>query len=182
MAKVNLLAIIATVMFALTACGGGGNKQGSSTSDETASKEQSATTKGGEMFDIQNSQIETRRWVGAELQKVEGADRDKWMAKVPAFLKKGIGDAQYSVFSVEESGAGDGSVVLALIFRKMGKGGNLDAAFGENAYPVVKEYYKSLGGKVTFENETACQMTFDWGKTIQCETNASQIFVIFNIK
>jgi hypothetical protein len=34
----------------------------------------------------------------------------------------------------------------------------------------------------TLTAEMSCQMSFDWGETIQCETNASQIFVMFNIK
>ena len=149
-----MIAILA-IGLVMVSCGGGNtNKQQSGDVTETKT-EQATPAKIKNLYDFPDSKIGTSSFdKDYNSAAIEGAEREKILADIPAQIKKGIGNGSGSVVKRSDS------YLVGFTFR------DIDA----DAFKKVKEYYKSLGGMIQGENDREIVIQYDWGKLFQCET------------
>ena len=167
MKKLFALLLAVMMLFSLAACGDNNttdpNKDnpGTSQSGENNNNE----SKGAELIDIADTSI---RVIASDyMSNLTGDEAAAQRAKIPAEVKKGVGEIASGLCSMTPDYSGTGTFKFGLTF--LVPKGTVD----EN-WTVLTDYYKSLGGTVTSDTETSTtkllNIDFSWGQMYQCET------------
>jgi hypothetical protein len=78
------------------------------------------------------------------------------IAVIPAEIKKGIG--KFYLGNIQENQARGVGYLVGLSFNSC----------SETDFKTLCEYYKSLGGTVTYDSEYALNIDYDWGALSDC--------------
>ena len=198
MKKVLAIALALALVFSLAACGGGNNdpKPSGSTDPGTSQQtgqdtpdpgtdqpdDQGGEQSSGDIFDIADGDI--RAYASDMVTTLTGGEAAELIAKIPAEIKKGVGELGKDLCNIAPDLSGDGSYNFGASFL-VPKGSEIDH------YTKLTDYYKTLDGTVTDETVMGdhyfFEMEFSWGTLWQCEIGAYNednmaIVVGFNIK
>lgn len=180
MKKLFALLLALTMVFALAACGEKDPApSGSGSTADPGTSQQGGDNKSDEVFDIADSKI---RASAADLTTtLTGDEAAAMIAKIPAEIKKGIGELGEGLCSIAPSTSGSGYNFSAIFF--VPKGSAVDY------FTKLTDYYKTLEGTVTDETVIGdthlFEMEFSWGEIYRCEAkiyeDSAKIAVGFKI-
>lgn len=201
MKKILTLTLALMMALSLAACGGkddpkpsgnsgAGDTPPASTQQEPATTDPGADQPGnkgseqssGDVFDITDGDI--RAYASDLMTTLTGDEAAELIAKIPAEIKKGVGELGKGLCNIAPDLSGDGSYNFGASFI-VPKGSEVDY------YTKLTDYYKTLDGTVTDETVMGdhyfFEMEFSWGTLWQCEIGAyneenAAIVVGFNIK
>lgn len=200
MKKVLAIALALAMVLSLVACGGGKDdpKPSGSTDPGTSQQTQQPSNtpdpgtdqpdnqgggqSSGDVFDIADGDI--RVYASDLTTTLTGGEAAEVIAKIPAEIKKGVGELGKGLCNIAPDLSGDGSYNFGASFL-VPKGSEVDY------YTKLTDYYKTLDGTVTDETVMGdhyfFEMEFSWGTLWQCEIGAYNedhmaIVVGFNIK
>ena len=180
MKKVLAIALALTMVLSLAACGGKDDPKpsGNSGSDTPPASSQQTDpgtnepdNKGGEqssddIFDIADTDI--RAYASDLTTTLTGDEAATLIAKIPAEIKKGVGELGKGLCTIAPSTSGNGYTFGASFI--VPKGSEVDY------YTKLTDYYKTLEGTVTDETVMGehrfFEMEFSWGELYQCEIGA----------
>ena len=166
----KLLAILLAAMMLLSfaACGndednpsGNENNPGTAQSGENNNNE----SKGAELIDIADTTI---RVIASDyMSNLTGDEAAAQKAKIPAEVKKGVGEIAAGLCTMTPDYSGTGTFKFGVTF--LVPKGTVD-----EYWKVLTDYYKSLGGTVTLDEKVLSRdmlnIDFSWGELFQCET------------
>lgn len=123
-------------------------------------------SKGAELFDIEDTAI---RVIASDYtSNLTGDEAAAQRAKIPAEVKKGVGEIASGLCSMTPDYSSIGTFKFGVTF--LVPKGTVD-----EYWKVLTDYYKSLGGTVTTDFESSSgskflNIDFSWGQMYQCET------------
>ena len=167
MKKLFALLLALTMVFALAACGEKDPApSGSGSTADPGTSQQGDNNKSGEVFDIADSKI--RAYASDLTTTLTGDEAAALIAKIPAEIKKGVGELGKGLCTIAPSTSGSGYTFSATFI--VPKGSAVDC------YTKLTDYYKTLEGTVTDETVMGdnhfFEMEFSWGEIYQCEIGA----------
>ena len=180
MKKMFAFTLALALVFALAACGGGNDDPKPSGSTDPGTGQQQnppdpdisePDDKGnqshGEIFDIADTAI--RAYASDLTTTLAGDEAAELIAKIPAEIKKGIGELGAGLCTIAPDYSGDGSYTFGAAFI-------VPKDFAVDYYAKLTDYYKTLEGTVTDEavigDNHFFEMEFSWGNLYQCEIGA----------
>ncbi len=181
----KLVAIMLAVMlvFAMVACDTGSNPDSSSNGNlgvSQSGENKDENSKSAELIEIQDTDI---RVIAADYMTIlTGDDAAVQKAKIPAEIKKGVGEIGAGLCTMTPDYNGDGTYSFGATFY-------VPKDSFDEYWKVLTDYYKSLEGTVTSDSTIGStkllEMEFSWGEMYQCEGYVGEeqatITVSFNI-
>ena len=162
MKRILAILLAALMLFAMVACDTGDDpskdKPGSSQSGENNNNE------GAALIDIADSDI--RAYASDLTTTLTGDEATAQIAKIPAEIRKGVGEIGAGLCTIAPDYSGDGSYNFGVTFY-------VPVNSYEEYWKVLTDYYKSLGGTVTLDEKVGSrdmlEIEFSWGELHQCE-------------
>ena len=167
MKKLFTLLIALMMIFSLAACGDNNttdpNKDNPGVSQSGENGDNSE--KGASLFDIEDTNINVK--ASDYIANLTGDEAATQKAKIPAEVKKGVGEVAAGLCTMTPDYSGTGTFKFGVTF--LVPKGSVD-----EYWTVLTDYYKSLGGTVTSDTEVGTtkllNIDFSWGQMYQCET------------
>ncbi len=172
-----LLALI--LVFSLSACGGNTeNPSGDSPGISQVSETNNNESKGAELFDITDTEINVT--ASDYRTNLTGDEAAAQKAKIPTEVRKAVGEVVAGLCAMTPDYSGIGTFKFGATF-------NVPKDSYDEYWKVLTDYYKSLGGTVTKDKKVSStdmlEIEFSWGTLYQCEgsEDLSEIKVAFKI-
>ena len=164
MKKLLALFIALMMVFSLAACGNNNTTDPDKDNPGVSQSGENNNNEGAALIDIADSDI--RAYASDLTTTLTGDEATAQIAKIPAEIRKGVGEIGAGLCTIAPDYSGDGSYNFGVTFY-------VPVNSYDEYWKVLTDYYKSLGGTVTLDEKVGSrdmlEIEFSWGELHQCE-------------
>lgn len=164
MKKLFALLLAMMLVFSLAACGDNNTTDPDKDNPGTSQSGENNNNEGAALIDIADSDI--RAYASDLTTTLTGDEATAQIAKIPAEIRKGVGEIGAGLCTIAPDYSGDDSYNFGATFY-------VPVNSYDEYWKVLTDYYKSLGGTVTLDEKVGSrdmlEIEFSWGELHQCE-------------